>query len=412
MPTPKPKTKSSLKKGSDPETTMTNSAAKSKKENASVGQKTIEETLVWTGESSNQTKAQKEFNDALRKHKETLERSREIEPLFQLVNETYLNVVLPELNKQKQLERERFELMCSILLEEKLSFGKMQREFLRRYLLDMCNDSLAEDPEFYTPFRDQLETKFEKLERIRYKNQMESRIKQTFGMDIDLDDFNRTQFDSDEERESHEEKYRDFREKYEEYRAEYFRKSKSGFKDKKKSKAQLDKEKKQLEAERLLSTDINTLFKNLAKLIHPDKEQNPVLREKKAKLMTKLSGARDNMNIAEILEIKLQVDELIPNQQTNVSFHDTSIKRFVGIIKSKIRDLEDSIKQRFFSHPLMADYPASKITKETLDVYLKRVKQDNQMVTKAYQKEVDQLTKEPKYIKEMIKELQSLGVQF
>lgn len=397
MPTPKPK----LRK-----------VTKAKKTNTDVPSQMNEETLIWSGESSNQTKAQKEFNDALRKHKETIERTKEIEPLFQLVNDTYLNVVLPELNKQKQLERERFELMCSILLEEKLSFGKMQREFLRRYLLDMCNDALAEDSEFYSPFRDQLETKFEKMERIRYKNQMESRIKQTFGVDIDLDDFNRTQFDSDEEREVHEEKYRDFREKYEEYRSEYFRKSQSGFKEKSKSKAQMEKEKKQLEAERLLSTDINSLFKNLAKLIHPDKEQDPVLREKKAKLMTKLSGARDNLNIAEILEIKLQVDELIPNQQTNVSFHDTSIKRFVGIIKSKIRELEDSIKQRFFTHPLMADFPSSKITKETLDVYLKRVKLDNQMVTKAYQKEVDQLTKEPKYIKEMIRELQSLGVQF
>ncbi|TGM32097.1 hypothetical protein [Leptospira biflexa] len=397
MPTPKPK----LRK-----------VTKAKKTNTDVPSQMNEETLIWSGESSNQTKAQKEFNDALRKHKETIERTKEIEPLFQLVNDTYLNVVLPELNKQKQLERERFELMCSILLEEKLSFGKMQREFLRRYLLDMCNDALAEDSEFYIPFRDQLETKFEKMERIRYKNQMESRIKQTFGVEIDLDDFNRTQFDSDEEREVHEEKYRDFREKYEEYRSEYFRKSQSGFKEKSKSKAQMEKEKKQLEAERLLSTDINSLFKNLAKLIHPDKEQDPILREKKAKLMTKLSGARDNLNIAEILEIKLQVDELIPNQQTNVSFHDTSIKRFVGIIKSKIRELEDSIKQRFFTHPLMADFPSSKITKEALDVYLKRVKLDNQMVTKAYQKEVDQLTKEPKYIKEMIRELQSLGVQF
>ncbi|WP_244935812.1 hypothetical protein [Leptospira bouyouniensis] len=406
MPTSKPKSKSSSKPKSTIKKTNSNQT------NTSVEKTSYEEEMVWSGESSNQTKAQKEFNDALRKHKETLDRSKEIEPLFQLVNETYLSVVLPELNKQKQLERERFELMCSILLEEKLSFGKMQREFLRRYLLDICNDNLTEDPEFYNPFRDQLETKFEKMERIRYKNQMESRIKQTFGVDIDLDDFNRTQFDSEEERESHEEKYRDFREKYEEYRAEYFRKSQSGSKDKRKSKAQMEKEKKQLEAERLLSTDINTLFKNLAKLIHPDKEQDPILREKKAKLMTKLSGARDNMNIAEILEIKLQVDELIPNQQTNVSFHDTSIKRFVGIIKSKIRELEDAIRQRFFSHPLMADFPSSKITKESLDVYLKRVKLDNQMVTKAYQKEVDELTKDPKYIKEMIRELQSLGVQF
>ncbi|TGK92896.1 hypothetical protein EHQ30_11730 [Leptospira brenneri] len=370
-----------------------------------------EETLVWTGVSSNQTKAQKEFNDALRKHKEVLDHSKEIEPLFQMVNETYLKEVLPEIEKQKKLERKRFEVMCSILLEEKLSFGKMQREFLRRYLLDICTDSILEDPSFYSQFRDQLETKLERMDRLRSKIQMESKIKQKFGFEIDLDDLNRTQFDSEEERSSHEEKYREFREKYEEYRSDYFKGSRSKSSSKK-SKAQMEKEKKILESERLLSTDINTLFKNLAKLIHPDKEQDPILRERKSKLMTKLSGARDNMNIAEILEIKMQVDELLPNQQTDVSFHDTSIKRFVGIIKSKIRELEDSIRQRFFSHPLMADFPEKKITKETLTTYLTRVKKDNVMVTLAYEKEVEQLTKEPKYIKEMIKELQSLGVQF
>ncbi|TGL41374.1 hypothetical protein [Leptospira perdikensis] len=371
-----------------------------------------EETLIWKGVSSNQTKAQKEFNDALKKHKETLERNKEIEPLFQMVNETYLKDVLPELEKQKKLERTRFELMCAILLEEKLSFGKMQREFLRRYLLDICTDSILENPNFYGKYRDELETKFERMERLRHKNQMESKIKNTFGIEIDLDDMNRTGFDSEEERESHEKKYREFREKYEEYRAEYFRGRGSKSNERKKNKSQTEKEKKILESERLLSTDINTLFKNLAKLIHPDKEQDPVLREKKSKLMTKLSGARDNMNIAEILEIKLQVDELLPDQQTDVSFHDTSIKRFVGIIKSKIRELEDSIRQRFFSHPLMADFSERKITKESLTAYLKRVKNDNQMVTKAFEEEVEQLSKEPKYIKEMIRELQSLGVQF
>jgi hypothetical protein len=91
----------------------------------------------------------------------------------------------------------------------------------------------------------------------------------------------------------------------------------------------LEKERKNLEAEKLLSLDINVLFKSLAKLIHPDTEQDPILRARKLKLMTRLSGARDNMNIAEILEIKMQVDELMPNNQTDVSFNDSKIARLI-----------------------------------------------------------------------------------
>ncbi|MCZ8343759.1 MAG: hypothetical protein O9301_12045 [Leptospira sp.] len=367
-------------------------------------------SLVWTGLGSNQTKAQIEFNTVLRKHKEAMERSKEIEPLFQLVNETYLKDVLPHLEKQKELAKERFRLMCEILFEEKISFGKVQREFLRRYLLNICYENQLEDMFFYGNFRDRLETKFERLERERYKNQIENSIKQKFGVDIDWDDFHRTQFSSEQEREEHEKKYEDFREKFESYRNEYYSNNRN--RTRKKSKAQIEKEKKAIEAEKLLSSDINTLFKNLAKLIHPDKEQDPILREKKSKLMTKLSGARDNMNIAEILEIKLEVDSLIPSEQTEVSFHDSSIQRFVKIIKSKISELEESMRQRFFSHPIMADYPSNRITKDTLTNYLKRVKTDNQMVTKAFQKEVDQLLNDPKSIKTMIKEIQSLGAHF
>ncbi|MDF3820358.1 hypothetical protein P3G55_10630 [Leptospira sp. 96542] len=365
--------------------------------------------LVWTGVTSEQSKSQKEFNDILKKHKEAVSRAKELDSFFKITNSVYLSDVLPEIEKQKNLERKRFSVMCEILFEEKISFSKQQREALRNYLLEICYDHYLEDKKFYEFYLENLETKSERTKRLLAKMSVEKKIKSQFGLDIDLDELNQTKFDSEEERVEHEEKFKEFREKYESYRAEYFKHKSQKKSEKKKSKAQLEKEKKQLEAEKLLSLDINSLFKSLAKLIHPDKEQNPVLREKKSSLMTELSRARDNMNIAEILEIKFKVDELIPDEQTDVSFNDISIKRFIVIIKSKIKELENSIKERLYSHPLLQDYPDKKIDVKKLEKFLSAIKKNNQRLTKSFQDELRSLEQNPVYIKEILRDLSRVG---
>lgn len=360
--------------------------------------------LVWQSESSQKSKAHQEFNEALKKHRETQEQVKEVESLIVLVNTAYAEKVYPELEKQKVLMKKRFVVMCEIFFEERVSLTKNQRDSIRRYLMEACYEGLAEDHKFYMDYLERLETKSETMNRVSQKERAEAQIKKEFGVDIDLDELNQTKFDSEEDRKAHEEKFRDFREKFEYYRHKFH----EGKGKKKQTKAQAEKERKNLEAEKLLSLDINVLFKSLAKLIHPDTEQDPILRARKLKLMTRLSGARDNMNIAEILEIKMQVDELIPNNQTDVSFNDSTIKRFINIIKSKISELEQTIKVRLYSHPLLEDYRGKALNSALLKKYITKIIKDNQFVTKVFETELENLTHNPKIIKDIIREYQGL----
>ncbi len=365
--------------------------------------------LIWKGEGSNRSRAQQEFNDALNKHRETQARVKNMESLLININQKYMNEVIPEVELQKSLTKKRFALMCEIIIEEKISLSKHQRDFIRTYLLEFCNDSLRQDYDFYLPYLEALETKSERMARLELKRRTEQKLKLKFGMDVDLDDLHRSDFQNEEEKKAHEEKYREFNEKFEEYRSKFYEDAYRDRKkaDKKKSKAQLDKERKIIDMEKLLSLDINALFKNLAKLIHPDKEQDPVLRAKKSHLMTSLSGARDTMNIAEILEIKMQVDELLPNNQMDVSFNESSIQRFVSIIKSKIRDLEQTIASRLFSHPLLEDYTGKKDNPESINKYIDKIVKENKFLTKTFASEVENLENNPKYIRDIIRDLQS-----
>jgi phage-related minor tail protein len=224
-------------------------------------------------------------------------------------------------------------------------------------------------------------------------------------MDVDVDELNKTNFSSEEERQQHQEKFKDFFEKYHQQQAgehtDFFSQFENQ-RERKKSKAQQEKEKKLAEAEKLLNTDINKLFKDLAKLIHPDREQDPTLRDKKEALMKELSNARDSMNIAEILRIKLLVDNLIPNNQSVLSFNDATIKRFVTIIKTKIQELENTVAQKLYAHPLLEDLNLRHLTTESIKKYISKEVKHSKHLTNSCEVEIDELLNNPKYIKAII----------
>lgn len=366
-----------------------------------------QDKLIWQSSASGFTKAQKDFNDALNKHKQAIQRVQEIETYIEMANAAYYQQIIPELQKQKELEKKRLEMMSVIFLEDLVKLGKQQKENLRQLILETSFEKLNEDRDFYFDLIKKLETTAERNQRLAMKQKAERRLKQQFGMDVDIDELNKTNFSSEEEQQQHQEKFKEFFEKYHQQQAgnhtDFFGEFENQ-RERKKSKAQQEKEKKLAEAEKLLNTDINKLFKDLAKLIHPDREQDPTLRDKKEALMKELSNARDSMNIAEILRIKMLVDDLIPNNQSVLSFNDATIKRFVSIIKTKIQELENTIAQKLYAHPLLEDLSLRHLTTEGIKKYISKEVKHSKHLTNSCEIEIDELLNNPKYIKAIIED--------
>jgi hypothetical protein len=361
--------------------------------------------LIWQSSASGFTKAQKDFNDALNKHKQAILRVQEIEVYLEIANEAYYQQIIPELQKQKELEKKRLEMMSVIFLEDLVKLGKHQKENLRQLILETSYEKLKEDRDFYFELIKKLETTAERNHRIALKQKAERQLKQQFGVEVDIDELNKTNFSSEEDRQQHQEKFKEFFEKYHQQQTgdhtNFFGEFENQ-RERKKSKAQQEKEKKLAEAEKLLNTDINKLFKDLAKLIHPDREQDPILRDKKEALMKELSNARDSTNIAEILRIKMLVDELIPNNKSVLSFNDSTIKRFVSIIKTKIQELEHAIAQKLYTHPLLEDFNLRNLTTEGIKKYVSKEVKHTKHLTNSCEIEIDELLNNPKYIKAII----------
>ena len=114
--------------------------------------------LVWKGSTSNNTKAQKDFNDALAKHKAVIKQAQEMDDLVNFANAQYAKQILPELEIQKKLVAQRTQILCSIYKDEPVKLGKNQRHELKQIILDICSQEIVNDRDLYYNIILQLET--------------------------------------------------------------------------------------------------------------------------------------------------------------------------------------------------------------------------------------------------------------
>src|ERR1700754_2472924 len=126
------------------------------------------------------------------------------------------------------------------------------------------------------------------------------------------------------------------------------RANKAGAAPGKKTKKQLEKEanEKKLEEERAKS--INSIYKQLVKIFHPDLELDPELKLQKEELMKKLTTSYKSGDLHTLLKLELQ---WIQKEGTNVDkLSDDKLALYNESLKEQANDLEGEINQ-LLHHP-------------------------------------------------------------
>jgi hypothetical protein len=72
------------------------------------------------------------------------------------------------------------------------------------------------------------------------------------------------------------------------------------------TRAQLERERRAREVEEAKTRDFKSLYKQLAKVLHPDLETDPVLKEHKEVWMKRLTAAHANRDLRDLLAIELE----------------------------------------------------------------------------------------------------------
>ena len=124
-----------------------------------------ERSMVWVASNSEpKSKAQKDFLSALKKHQDLIKKAQQVDELIAEASKIYSEEVIPEYEKQEEIEKEKFEVMFDIYINDVLNLkGKIKEDF-RNMLLDTCHENSENHKytQFYYKASLQLETLAEK----------------------------------------------------------------------------------------------------------------------------------------------------------------------------------------------------------------------------------------------------------
>lgn len=119
-----------------------------------------------------------------------------------------------------------------------------------------------------------------------------------------------------------------------------------------KSKKELAKEAKKDAVEALQNKSLHSIYKQLARALHPDLEQDPERRALKEELMKKLTVAYDKEDLFSLLKIEM---EWMNHAVDKMQFHnDDEIKIYNAILKEQVAELEMASEAIFMNPRYLA----------------------------------------------------------
>jgi hypothetical protein len=119
-----------------------------------------------------------------------------------------------------------------------------------------------------------------------------------------------------------------------------------GHDSKPKSKKELAKEQKVKDLEEIQKKGLSTIYKQLAKALHPDLEPDISEKAKKVELMKQLTIAYENKDLHTIL--KLEMEWMNRAEEENLFRAEDQLKIYNGILKDQIETLKEDIEAIIF----------------------------------------------------------------
>lgn len=115
-----------------------------------------------------------------------------------------------------------------------------------------------------------------------------------------------------------------------------------------KTKRQLEREARDREVEEVRKKDVGGLYRQLAKLLHPDLEQDPVQRAEKEAAMKELTTAYKNSDLHGLL--RLEVAWIAREQADASRLTDAKLAVYNRVLKEQVAELEEALAA-VITHP-------------------------------------------------------------
>ncbi len=119
----------------------------------------------------------------------------------------------------------------------------------------------------------------------------------------------------------------------------------------KKTKKQLEKEEREKQIEEARTKNIGSIYRQLAKVFHPDLERNEEMKIQKEELMKQLTIAYENNDLHTLLNLELAWIQKEENNPDNLT--DGKLAIYNEVLKGQVTELEQEIFETF-QHPKYA----------------------------------------------------------
>ena len=159
---------------------------------------------------------------------------------------------------------------------------------------------------------------------------LKSMFEKEFGVEFNDDEFD---FSNPEETAARlKEKMQEQQKQAEEFRAK-----------RKKSAKQLAKEAREKEEEAVTNKSIQAIYRQLVAALHPDRELDPMERERKTELMQKVTVAYGKKDLLQLLELQMNIEQIDQKGINHIA--EDRLKQYNAILQNQLTELRHKVKQ-------------------------------------------------------------------
>ncbi|MFZ2726027.1 MAG: hypothetical protein WAX77_07260 [Methylococcaceae bacterium] len=309
--------------------------------------------LVDNLEKETLSKAQKKFNDLIKK----IDSQKQLLQEWQDAKQQFLQVYANDYHPARLAYNEqRIQLVFVLdkLYGDKL-FKKTDKAKLSELMSELIAAVLAQEDNLEPEKYEYLKAIYNRYNEVDFDSQ-EAQENELVGdiMKQMLEEQFDISFDESEELDSPE-KLRAALEEKLRAKEEYHRQRQEKLGQRKKTAKQLAKEEAQKQEEQTTSKSIQAVYRQLAAAIHPDREPDETERERKTKLMQQVNAAYAKKDLLQLLALQLELEQIDQKQLNNIA--ETRLIHFNKVLQAQLKELQGEIEEIELTSKMQLDMP-------------------------------------------------------
>lgn len=213
------------------------------------------------------------------------------------------------------------------------NFTHAQMDKTKAVIVELCRQAFpivepsAEDILFYNKWAPENYDTYRDDQLNQSKQQLSDLMQDELGMDINMEDLK-----------DDPESFLRFQQMLDEKMQEIETKKAN----RKKSKKQLEAEAKRKAAEEIKNKSLRSIYVSLAKILHPDLEENEALRAEKEELMKTITSAYEAKDLPTLLKLEMQ---WVYKEAENIDqLSDEKLDVFITMLKDQVKELKDDLE--------------------------------------------------------------------